>query len=68
MCACRLDNRCTSFLAWSALLAATLLLLLPDAHSADKVARIGVVAINVSQQSVEANGLRQRPRTDEVMQ
>ena len=59
MCACRLDNRCTSFLAWGALLAATFALALPDAHSADKVARIGVLTVAIGEQSEEAKAFRQ---------
>ena len=55
----RFDNRCTIFLAWVALFATTLLFLLPDAGSADRVARIGVVAISVSEQSEEAKAFRQ---------
>ena len=67
MRACRLDNRCTNFLACAALFAATFLLLLSDARSADKVARIGVVAISVSEQSEEAKAFRQGLRDDEVI-
>ena len=67
MCACRLDNRCTSFLAWGALLAATFALALPDAHSADKLARIGVLTVAISEQSEEAKAFRQGLRDDEVV-
>ena len=67
MCACRLDNRCKKLLAWVAMFAATFLLLLSDARSADKVARIGVVAISVSEQSEEAKAFRQGLRDDEVI-
>ena len=59
MCACRFDNRCNVFLAWVALFSVTFLLPLSDARSADKVARIGVVAISVSEQSEQANAFRQ---------
>ena len=54
-----LNSRCSSFLARVAVLAATLCFLLPNADAADKVARIRVIAVSVSEHSEEAKAFRQ---------
>ncbi len=59
MCALWLNSRFSIFLARVALFAATLCFLLPDGGAADKVARIRVIAVSVSEQSEEADAFRQ---------
>jgi len=57
--ACRFQKRSMIFLAWGVLFLTTPHLLVPAADAAEKVRRIRVIALSVSEQSEEAKAFRQ---------
>src|SRR5256885_1555916 len=56
------DIKRTIFLAWRILFAASFIVALPDAYSADKAVRIGVLTVAINEQSEEAAAFKQALR------